>query len=844
MLSTTRTLSVLLLLSLVAGWPAASLRAQDAFQKQEQALVKQCVKALSDFANTAKRKKVGPRAKQAFDLILEYDPDNKRARRELQFRKVKDAWVAPAPDKRKRWRDKASYEDRFDVLDEWAQTAMKLSEAHTKFGKVLEEAGEAERAGRQFAKAVYYHPMNKEANLALGYEEGPGFFGTAEQIALAKRMKEVEMQAVHFARKEYEVQEISQDDMPEELVNLIDNIPDWMRKPSFDIHGAKSKRFTIWVRGSQEHANTSAQWAERAVDFGVWLLGEKQAKRLRFVERATQTFGWWLFLGTNREREEFLKANPEVWQAEGDMKRAMEFANNTWRSKQGVAQASIKPSPRGVQDGLIAGVFFHGLVRGRNEGMGQGIVHAATWYMKSTSMTTWGARAEGTVADDRLALPESTNWWMRSVRNDALSNQDWAADQTPRERLSRFRNQCRLKTWSFTTWLWAAYPDKWLEYYLKLPKDKIPTLEEVNAVGKDVFGNELAVLDAQWREWARGDSGVAYGTGYGRPLLPRRPSDIEIAALEQMNLVRSQQIGYTWPAGKPFEGAWVSLSACELDAETSIGCFKHATYVTNHPELVESPEAGIHEENPAHDDFSRQGQQAGGGNIVTRQGPASEDFARESVDGWISAVYHRLPMLVHNIKRIGYSHVDGAELSVSVLDSGSLMEPYDPAEAPRLTVWPANGMKKVPTHFGSPEWPNPLEDQPEGERDVTKCGYVVSVQFERFLTRAIADADIELWEARKGGRPPKAHMVRKNSAEEKAWTDRGKKKVDCYKHTPRVPLNKKRDLRNALFAIPKEPLKAGKHYQARVQLRLGNNDPFQFIWEFTCGRQKMGLKLK
>ncbi len=820
------------------------LRAQEAFAKDEKTLTKNCIKALTRFAGSAKSKKVGPRAKQALDLILEYDPNHKRTRSELGFRKVKGQWIGKPPEKRKKWRDKATYEGRFKVIEDWAKTATQLSIQHAKLGLKLKDAGESKRATYHLGKAVYYNPHHREANIALGHKEGPGFYGTDEQIAYAKRMKEIEIKAVEFARKQYPVEELNPDQPPQEFVNLIDNAPEWMLKPSFEIHGAKSARFTVWARGSQGLANESVMWGERTVDFCVWLMGEKAAKRLRFVERASGRWAWQGFLATNREREEFLKANPKVL-AGRTVAEARRFANNNWRTKGGIAVMKVGASHRRIHDALIAYVVMDGLTAQRNDGIGQGIIHAVTWYLKSTSIAKWGAIPEGTVGQDSLELPEGTNWWMRTIRDQAVSHQDWAFAQVPREKLSRFRNDCRLKTWSLMTWMMAAYPDAWLNFYLGLPDadTKVPTLEDVEAVVVKELGKPSAVIDAEWREWGRGDSGVAYGTGYGPPLLPERPSDIEIAALAQINLVRAQTIAFSWKPGESMlDGTWGDLPECEMDAETSIGCDLHSNYVSNHPDLVNDPDGKIHEEDPAHDDFTRQGQQSGGGNIVTSTGRATKAFARSSVDGWMSAPYHRFPMLRHNIKRLGYSHVDG-ELSVSVLDMGSLTEPYDPNKAPRLVVWPAKDMTGVPTHFGDPESPNPLADQPEGERDVTKCGYVVSIQLQRQTASALGECSIELWESRKG-RAPTKNLVAKRSADMTKWAARCRKQVECYYHTPKVPLNKKRDQRDVLFALPKVPLKPGKTYQARAYLQLGGADPLVFVWEFSTGSKRKGLKLK
>lgn len=827
---------------LLAIRPAA---AQDAFAKEEQDLVRQCVSTLSNFASVAKTQKVGQRAKQAFNLVLEYDPDNVPARTELGFKKEKTGWVDLPPEKRRKWVDKASYEGRFKVMDAWNKTAMTLGETHRKLGLKLKAASHA-RATYHLEKAVYYNAMDKEANLALGYLEGPGFFGTEPQIAMAKRMKEIEMKAVEFARKDYPVTVLPQDQMPIELRNLIDNAPEWMKKPTFDISGAKSEHFTLWVRGTQENADTSVRWAERALDFGVWLLGPERAKNLGFVERATGLFAWRVFLATNREREVFLENNEPAREGKS-AKDAMRFINNSWKSKDGQVELSVAGSPRTIQDFLVANVFFHGLLGGRNDGVGQGLVHAVTWYMKSTSIARWGALPEGTVGEDALALPEGTNWWMRTVRDQAVSNQDWPFAQVPREKLSRFRNDCRLKAWSMMTWLLAAYPDKWLDLFLAMPNadKRVPTLEEVEEIVKKHLGKSSEAIDAEWREWARGDSGVAFGTGYGPPQLLERPSKEELAALDRINQVRRQLIGFTFPdGGKMTDGTLVPLGECEMDAETSIGCDLHCNYVMNHQELAQNPGPEIHEEDPAHVEFTRRGQQAGSGNIVTANGPRGADFARSSVDSWIGTPYHRFPMLEHNIKRLGYAYLTSADFSVSVLDMGSMEEPYDPGIAPRFVIWPPHNLNGVPTNFPSRESPNPLEDQPEDQRDVTKCGYTISLQLESGLSRRLGQASIQLWEANRGGRQPTKNLVGKSDEEHKSWMDRGKKEVPCFVHTPNQPLNKKMDLRHVLFALPKEPLAPGKHYQVRCVLQLGEADPLHFFWEFDTSSSAHDLKLK
>ncbi len=824
---------------LAAALFAQPVEAQD-FTKDEQALAKKAVRQLTRFARTAKSRKVGPRAKQAFDLVLEYDADHKATRRELDFKRVGDEWVLEPPEKRTSWKDKATYENRFKVADEWYKVCIELSELHKTLGLKMQKAG-AGGATFHLEKAVYFNAMDEEANLALGYEQGPGFFGTPEQIAFAKKMKEIEVRAVEIARKEYPVEALPMEDLPQQLANLQMAVPEFMKKPNIDIFGAKSKNFVIWTRGTQDNANDYVQWAERGLEFVVYLLGEKRAKQMRVVDRVAKNYKWRAFLFTRREREEFLKANPETWEGAKSVDEAMRFSNTVFRVPGGRALLEVGSAPRTVHDSLIAYAAHDGFAQDRNVGLGQGFVHAVCWYLKATSISKWGALPEGTVGDDALPLPQGTAWWMRTIRDQASSNTDWPLAQVPRERLSRFRNNCRMKTWSFTTWVLAAYPDKWQELFLKMPKGekRPPTLEEVDAVFVKVLGKKAAVVDAEWREWARGDSGVAFGTGYGPPLLPARPSKLELAALERINEVRAQPMAYSWPKGEDMrKGSLSGLPPCEMDAEASMGCEAHALYVTNHQELHENPGPEIHEENPAHDDFSRKGQLAGSGNIISGYGQRSESFAADSIDGWMGVPYHRFPMLQHNIKRLGYSYVYENDLSVAVVDMHSLEEPYDQATAPRFLIWPFPGQTKVPYGFPNPESPNPLADQPEEDQDVTKCGYPISLQVQRELAGNLVDASIEVYESRKGGRPPTQHFLspQENGAILKEWKDRTKgDPIPLWVHTPRVPLNKKQDRRDVVFGLPKEPLKKGKAYQVHVMLHFGGNDPLIFVWEFVTG---------
>src|SRR5262249_39989643 len=183
------------------------------------------------------------------------------------------------------------------------------------------------------------------------------------------------------------------------------------------------------------------------------------------------------------------------------------------------------------------------------------------------------------------------------------------------------------------------------------------------------------------------------------------------------------------------QGQLEPLPPVDLDAEATMACEDHSRYLTRYPEQhMKWPEA--HEENPALEGFSPRGMRAGMRSVIVfLHADGGVDFAKESVDGWIGTVYHRFPLLEHNINRFGYSYIFENGWSVATLDMGSLEEPYDPQRAPKFVCWPAPGMKEVPLGFDGNEMPNPLDDQPESERDLRNVGSPVSLQLQSGFAR-------------------------------------------------------------------------------------------------------------
>src|SRR5262249_43952667 len=152
------------------------------------------------------------------------------------------------------------------------------------------------------------------------------------------------------------------------------------------------------------------------------LIGTEAAKRSGFAQHPLP-FAWVGFVWTDLERDQFLEANKPIWQDKGKtLEDAKRFVNYTWAVPGGQATVSVRLTPAQMHDSMISNVFRYVLGSGHNDALSEGLMHMATWYLMSTSITQFGALPEGTVAGKELKLPESTNWWLRHIRDQAISH--------------------------------------------------------------------------------------------------------------------------------------------------------------------------------------------------------------------------------------------------------------------------------------------------------------------------------------------------------------------------------------------------------------------------------------
>ncbi|MCC6671337.1 MAG: CAP domain-containing protein [Planctomycetes bacterium] len=763
------------LLSVAPGLPAQNPgagKAQASPAKDEADTNRRAIEILMRYASNARSNKVGPRAKLAYDTILQhYDSDHTGARQALGYKGKKGEWQEPRPPLE--WADKANDQQRYRVWNEWTSTAKQLAKLHREHGlKVMQEA--PVQGVFHLKRAISYDPFDKESHQALGHQEGEGIFGTPEDIAFVARLREIEKTALVLAKKEYKVEPVKE-------------LPPEAAQSGLEFAGAKSEHFTVFTRGTQENADNIVKWGERTIDFMEYLLGEAQAKKLKIRERH-RFLGATMFVWTDTEKTQFVQRNPQILQGERSAEVFQRFMNVDWARDRRVYRLVQRLTPAMMHDYMIAS-SIRPIVEECNGPLAEGLIHACTWYLMSTSITQRGSLPEGTVGSAGLALPESTNWWLRNMRDNATAGTDFPISGVPRVRFDRFPNDARVKSWSFMTWALARYPDKWYALLTGLPQDKVRDPEDVKKLAAEILGAPLDEVEAEWREWAAGRSATAAATGYGPPLLPEMPNNWQLEGLKRLNELRAQ----------------ANLLPCELDAEATVACQEHAEYLTRYPDQHKWPEA--HEQDPAREGFTPRGMRAGMRSVIV----IGTNDAAGSIDGWIGTIYHRFPLLEPHIRRIGLAVHD----QIVVLDMGSLEEPRDPSKEPKWILWPVDNAKNVPVHFHGREYPNPLEEK--GYEDTTTAGYPISIQFSRVVAEQIASATMAVYEVKKRG---------------KAF-ERGEQ-VEGYVHAPQEPVLKRMEIKEAVCFLPKAFLKPNTMYEAEVVFtaQLGEE---KVTWRFTTG---------
>jgi len=152
------------------------------------------------------------------------------------------------------------------------------------------------------------------------------------------------------------------------------------------------------------------------------------------------------------------------------------------------------------------------------------------------------------------------------------------------------------------------------------------------------------------------------------------------------------------------------IQPVELDEALSRACRLHAQYLVTNRADPKAQGLGAHTERQELPGFTAEGNKAAG---------ASDIFWGRDIGGaverWMAGLYHRIPILRPNLKRIGL----GYQEEVVVLDVISGIVGFDLDSV----AYPSDGQANVPTEFGG-DTPDPL---PKGAP--RQAGYPITLLF-------------------------------------------------------------------------------------------------------------------
>ncbi len=478
-----------LVVALAGAGVRATAQAPTDLAAREAALHAAAAKSLLAFARTAESQKMPSRALAAQQLVLTwYDPQHRAARSAVDAQRE-------AP------RDQANAAQRRTVEQAWAIVATKLATGHRDLAQAFAAADEPARAAHHFERCLSFDPADAVAHGALGHESFAGFHGTADEIAFLRRRAAIEAKAKELVALDCGAVALQPDEVPEEL-----------RRAGWAVVGAKARGWKVWTTSaSVQVAADAASWASRAQDLLEFLLPGGPERRLARV--GARPVNWLVLVRSEAEWQAFFAANPEVLERE-KLTAAPGGVSFRFRSSTGTAQLMLGPEPLDA-DRLIAHVAMWGFATAHNEGLGQGLVHAMTSLLVGTTHTWFGAEPK-TSAGRGAALARDRQAWSDRLRAEIRAGQDWPLVQVPRERLSSYRENVRVKAWSFVLWLVARHPDRWQRLFTALDNATNRLPEDVDAVFVRELGRSAADVEAEWRQWANGESPLAKADAAGR----------------------------------------------------------------------------------------------------------------------------------------------------------------------------------------------------------------------------------------------------------------------------------------------------------------------------------------
>ena len=160
------------------------------------------------------------------------------------------------------------------------------------------------------------------------------------------------------------------------------------------------------------------------------------------------------------------------------------------------------------------------------------------------------------------------------------------------------------------------------------------------------------------------------------------------------------------------------LEVVTLDPTLSGGCAAHAAYLVKNNGHASTEGLGAHDEDAQLPGFTEDGKKAAkSSNISFGHPPVA------AVDCWMNSLFHRIPILDPNLKKVGFGYARGTGRWrwITVLD---VERGREKGRTEQIIAFPGDAQKNVPVFLQRGETPDPIPDDKDKQ-----AGYPITITF-------------------------------------------------------------------------------------------------------------------
>ncbi|MEZ5963882.1 MAG: hypothetical protein R3F56_08570 [Planctomycetota bacterium] len=619
----------------------------------------EAVKKLDDYAKDAFEAGYPDRAEEIWrEVLAEYDTNDPVARKALGYKQVGTSWAQDPAYRYPEWGE-ATLAKAKTLRKKFEKLAEDLAKLHLRAAEALAAAGNTERAGYHYDRVLRFQPGEPKAAAARSVSQFDGVFGTANEIAMLKRIRTLRRAVAQVGAMNVEVKATDERHVA-------------LEKAGVQMCGFEGPNITCYGNVEPAVVEEAVRVAERCLALcklafdGYPGFGTENLVRFECLCNDDETWS------------KILEANTAlVGGGSLDFLREHKPAMVLRHGKTQLAFART-PAAATAYD-LAARWVAQSFCDLKTDALVEGIGHTMVGLLlgRNLAYIIGEDREKGTVASRtrklKLETPDLQVWQELAV-DTAWENTSVPAAQLPFLQAASFPTEGRIKAWSFCYFLLLLDPGL-MRKLDAAPGDQIRTPYELREKFTAIAGVHIDALDEQWRSFWTKDT----------PLL-RAVRGGEIPALEGVS-----EEAFTWIDAlnrlrKDLNGKvnGLHLPHVHWSEAYSEDCKLHVDYLE-----ANKSERGVGKEDTEGLDkagATPRGKQFAEAAIVM----CTSEKPDKAVGKWMSWPGYRHVVFDPRLELVGAF----ATKSVMVMDVARGMTPID---RPSAMSYPFGGEKEVPT---------------------------------------------------------------------------------------------------------------------------------------------------